>query len=117
VYKDERRNLLAPQWSHDGTQIIFSVGGFPAFFDGFHKLFLKTEDRVEGGARIALINSDGTGYRELTGGSDNNAFPSFAPDGKRFVFRSFQKDGYGLRIMNLETSAVTTLTSEYDNFR
>ena len=52
------------------------------------------------------------GYEELTTGGNNNAFPSFAPDGKRFVFRAFQKDGCGLRIMNLETKAVTTLTTE-----
>ena len=39
-----------------------------------------------------------------------------APDGKRFVYRSFGPDGDGLRIMNLETKAVTTLTSGYDNF-
>ena len=39
-----------------------------------------------------------------------------APDGKRFVYRSFGPDGEGLRIMNLETKAVTTLTEGYDNF-
>jgi Tol biopolymer transport system component len=116
VYEDKKRNVLAPQWSPDGDRIIFSVGEFPAFFDGFHRLFLKPGDRVESGAQIAMIKSDGTGYEELTAGGNNNAFPSFAPDGKRFVFRAFQKDGYGLRIMNLDTKAVTTLTSEYDNF-
>jgi TolB protein len=116
VYEDKKRNVLAPQWSPGGDRIIFSVGEFPAFFDGFHRLFVKSADRVEGGAQIAIINSDGTGYEELTTGGNNNAFPSFAPNGKRFVFRAFQKDGYGLRIMNLDTKAVTTLTSEYDNF-
>ena len=39
-----------------------------------------------------------------------------APDGKRFVYRSFGPEGDGLRIMNLETQAVTTLTKGYDNF-
>ena len=39
-----------------------------------------------------------------------------APDGKRFVYRTFGPDGEGLRIMNLETKAVTTLTDGYDNF-
>ena len=39
-----------------------------------------------------------------------------APDGKRFVYRSFGPDGDGLRIMNIETKAVTTLTKGYDNF-
>ena len=116
VFQDNKRNVLAPQWSPGGDRIIFSVGEFPAFFDGFQHLFLKSADRVEGGAQIAIIKSDGSEYEELTTGGHNNAFPSFAPDGKRFVFRSFQKDGYGLRIMNLETKAITTLTSEYDNF-
>jgi TolB protein len=46
----------------------------------------------------------------------NNAFPSFAPDGSRFVYRTLEKDGYGLRIMNLDTKTVTPLTKEYDNF-
>jgi TolB protein len=116
VYQDKSRNVLAPQWSPRGDRIIFSVGDFPAFFDGFHRLFLKSPDRVEGGAQIAIVNPDGTGFEKLTAGADNNAFPSFAPDGKRFVFRSFEKDGYGLRIMNLETKSIATLTSEYDNF-
>lgn len=116
VYSDKNRNVLAPQWSSGGDRIIFSVGEFGAFFDGFHKLFLKSGDRVEGGAQIAIIRPDGTGFEELTTGGHNNAFPSFSPDGKRFVFRTFEKDGYGLRIMNLETKAVTSLTKQYDNF-
>ena len=106
----------AAQWSPRGDKIIFSIGEFGAFFNGFHEIFLKPADRVEGGAQVAIVNPDGTGFEELTAGSGNNAFPSFAPDGKRFVFRSFDADGYGLRIMNLETKAVSTLTREYDNF-
>ena len=39
-----------------------------------------------------------------------------APDGKRFVYRTFGPEGEGLRIMNIETNTVTTLTSGYDNF-
>ncbi len=116
VFRDKTRNVLAGAWSPDGNRIIFGVGGFAAFFDAFHSLFLKPIDRVEDGAQVAMVNADGTGFRELTAGLGNNAFPSFAPDGKRFVYRTFEKDGYGLRIMNLETKAVTKLTKEYDNF-
>ncbi len=107
VYTDPNRNVLAPQWSPDGERIIFSIGEFPAFFDGFHRLFLQRSERVESGAQIAMVRRDGTGFEELTKGDKNNAFPSFAPDGKRFVFRSFEKDGYGLRIMDLETKSIT----------
>ena len=113
---DDKRNVLAPQWSPDGQTIIFGIGVFNAFFNGFNGLFLKPEDRAEGGAQVAIVRPDGTGFREVTSGPNNNGFPSMAPDGKRFVYRSFGPEGDGLRIMNLETRTVTTLTTGYDNF-
>src|SRR5579864_1715599 len=116
VHSEKTRNVLGATWSPRGDRIIFSVGEFPAFFDGFHKLFLKPADRVESGAQVAIVNPDGSGFEELTSGGSNNAFPSFSTDGKRFVYRAFEKNGYGLRIMNLETKQVTTLTKAYDNF-
>jgi TolB protein len=117
IYQDKARNVLAPQWSPSGDTIIFGIGVFDAFFNGFHGQFLKPGDRAEGGAQIAIIKPDGSGYRELTTGPNNNGFPSPSPDGKRFVYRSFGPDGVdGLRIMNIETKAVTTLTTGYDNF-
>ena len=116
LYQDKTRNAFVGGWSPRGDKVVFALGGFGAFFDGFHSEFLKPGDRVEGGAQIAIINADGSGFRELTSGADNNAFPSYSPDGNRLVFRSFGKNGQGLRIMNLETRAVTTLTSDYDNF-
>jgi len=116
LYQDKTRNLLPGGWSPAGDKVIFSLGMFPAFFDGFNSKFLKPADRVEDGATIAIINADGSGFQELTSGSANNAFPSFSPDGKHVVYRTFSADGMGLRIMNLETKAVTTLTKEYDNF-
>ena len=117
IYQDKSRNVLGPQWSASGNAIVFGIGTFNAFFNGFNGLFLKPGDRAEGGAQIALVNPDGTGFRELTKGADNNAFPSMAPDGKRIVFRSFGADGKnGLRVFNLDTNAVTPLTNDYDNF-
>ena len=116
VYEDKTRNVLVGGWSPDGKRIIFAIGGFAAFFDAFHSVFLKTGDRVEGGAQLAMVNADGTGFAEITAAPGNNAFPSFAPDGKRLVYRTFTADGYGLRIMNLETKEVKILTRDYDNF-
>jgi Tol biopolymer transport system component len=116
IYHDVNSNVLAPQWSPDGDTIIFGVGVFNAFFNGFKGLFLKPEDRVEGGAQIAVMRPDGSGFRKVTPGPNNNAFPSMAPDGKRFVYRTFGPEGDGLRIMNMDTKQVTTLTRGYDNF-
>ena len=116
VYQDKTSNALAGSWSSDGRKIIFGIGEFAAFFDGFHSEFLKPGDRIEGGAKVALVNADGTGFQELTSGAGNNAFPSFSPDGKRFVYRTFSREDNGLRIMDLDTRAVTNLTDGYDNF-
>jgi Tol biopolymer transport system component len=116
VYRDPDRNVLGPQWSPNGDRIIFGIGVFNAFFNGFHGLFLKPEDRVEGGAQVAVINPDGSGYRELTKGPNNSAFPSMSPDGRRFVYRTFGPDGDGLRIMDIETGNVTAIAGGYDNF-
>jgi len=116
VFMDPKRNVLAPQWSPRGDRIVFGVGVFNAFYNGFNGLFLKPEDRVEGGAQIAVMQPDGKDVREVTTGPNNNAFPSISPDGRRLVYRSFGPDGDGLKILNLETKAVTTLTKGYDNF-
>lgn len=116
IYKDAARNVLGPQWSPDGKTILFGVGTYQAFFNGFVSRIMTHDDRIEGGAQIAMINPEGGGFREITSGVNNNGFPSMAPDGKRFVYRTFGPDGEGLRIMNIETRAVTTLTSGYDNF-
>jgi Tol biopolymer transport system component len=117
IYQDDARNVLAPQWSPRGDRIIFGVGVFGAFFDGFNSRIVKPGDRAEGGAQIAMVNPDGSGFREITSGPDNSAFPSMAPDGVRFVYRSFGSRGDdGLKIRNTDTGAVVALTHGYDNF-
>jgi Tol biopolymer transport system component len=116
IYKDNTRNVLGPQWSPAGDRILFGVGTYQVFFNGFANRIISHDQRVEGGAQLAIINPDGSGFREITKGVNNNGFPSMAPDGKRMVYRTFGPDGEGLRIMTIDTGAVTTLTSGYDNF-
>jgi Tol biopolymer transport system component len=116
IFHEATRSALGPQWSAKGDAIVFGIGPFGAFFNGFHKLFLDRADRVDGGAQVAMIKPDGSGFRELTKGPNNNGFPSLAPDGARVVYRTFGPDGDGLRIMNLSSGAITTLTTGYDNF-
>ncbi len=116
IYQDLKTNIMAPAWSPSGDRIIFGIGTYAAFYNGFHSQFFSASDRVEGGAQIAMIRPDGSGYTQVTSGTSNNGFPSMAPDGKRFVYRTFGPDGEGLRVMNIETKAVTRLTEGYDNF-
>ena len=71
---------------------------------------------MNGGAQVAILNADGSGFHLVTSGPNNNAFASFAPDGKHIVYRTQGPDGGGLRIMNLEDHSVKELTEDYDNF-
>ncbi len=112
----ERKELiLAPQWSPDGRQIVFGIGGFTSFLD-FAAGGKKPIDPVNGGAQVGMIDADGSEFHLITSGPNNNAFASFAPDGKQIVYRTAGPDGEGLRIMNLEDHAITVLTNKYDNF-
>ena len=67
--------MLAPQWSPRGDKIMFGIGVFNAFFNGFNGLFLKPGDRAEGGAQIAMVNADGSGFREVTSGAEQQRLP------------------------------------------
>lgn len=107
--------IIAPQWSSDGKQIVMGVGLFTAFLD-FAAGNRKPVDAVNGGGQVAIINDDGSGFRVLTSGANNNAFPSFAPDGKHLVYRTLGPEGFGLRIMSLADHSTTRLTTEWDNF-
>ena len=55
-----------PSWSKKGDKIAF----------------------VAGERNVAVINTDGSGYQQLTGASGVNRHPSFSPDGRMIVFHS-----------------------------
>jgi Tol biopolymer transport system component len=107
--------MLAPQWSPDGKHIVVGIGGFTAFldFDAGNKKPLTPDN---GGAQVAILNADGTGFHIVTSGANNNAFASFGPDGKHIVYRTSGVDGDGLRAMNLDDHTITKITDAYDNF-
>ena len=65
---------------------------------------------------MVMVNPDGSGFRQLTNGANNNNYPSYSPDGKQIVYRTMGPEGQGLRVMNLADKSVRTLTSGYDNF-
>lgn len=107
--------ILAPSWSPDGRQIVAGVGEFSAFLD-FEMGNEKPMDPANGGAQLSIVNADGSDFRLVTSGPNNNAFASFAPDGKHIVYRTQGSEGQGLRIMDLDDHSVKVLTNDYDNF-
>jgi Tol biopolymer transport system component len=102
IFQQEGKSVMAAQWSANGEAILFGLGWF--FTD---------RDR---GAQVGMVKADGSGFRQVTSGANNNGFPSPSPDGKRFVYRTTGPEGQGLRIKNLEDNSVATLTTDYDNF-
>jgi TolB protein len=107
--------ILDPQWSADGRQIIAGVGGYTSFHD-FDAGITKPTDPANGGTQVGIVNVDGSGFHFVTSGPNNNASGSFAPDGKRIVYRTEGPDGQGLRVMRLVDRSITVLTTAHDNF-
>ena len=102
IFQAVQGAAFAPSWSPDGKRVAFGYGGF-------------LQGRRTKGARIVLINRDGTGVEELTPDMPNAGFPSWSADGKELVYRSFAQDERGLRIINVETHAIRELTKGLDN--
>jgi len=103
--------LLSPHWSPNGWKIVFGMGRFVRFAGAE-----KSIDPKHGADQVGMVNANGSEFDVNTSGPNNNAFPSFSPDGKRIVYRTTGPDGEGLRIMNIEDHSVTVLTNFYDNF-
>jgi Tol biopolymer transport system component len=85
-----------PTWKPDGTQIAFDTIG-------------------SGGQHLAVINSDGSGFKVLTPNTDGSA-PTWSPDGRRIAFDSFDASGHShIAIYTVATGAVTALTTPSGN--
>jgi Tol biopolymer transport system component len=105
LIKQGLAGAFQPTWSPDRQWVAFGVGQW----------FLT---RAAGPGKIVRIKADGSmnGVAEsLTDGSVNSGFPSYSPDGKKLVYRVWSPTEKGLRIMDLGTRSVTTLTTEPDN--
>ena len=103
IYHDEK-TLMGLDWSRDGQWITFGAGTF--FSAG----------RIHNPARIMIIKPDGSGQKVLTSGPGNAGFPSWSPDGKQIAYRFWTTEGSagGLRIVDVKTGIVRTLTTEWD---
>jgi TolB protein len=108
LFEDAQRSALAPAWSPVSDQIAFALGEF----------FPMVPGRENVTSQLAIINADGSGLRVLAGAGDHAGFPSWAPDGKRLVYRVSDHGRRGLRIIELATGGVSELTNgpQDDNF-
>jgi Tol biopolymer transport system component len=98
---------LVPTWSPDCQWIAF---GFGTFFGG----------RGFGPAHIHMVKVDGSENKAVLSGKFNVGFPTWSPDGKTIVYRTWgdetSKEARGLRALDLADHSVRVLTTEWDNF-
>lgn len=98
---DPEHSAVAPVWSGDGTRIAFGLG---QFFPTVQEL---------GPARLALLDVASRTSTTLTSDGENAAFPSWAPDGTRIVFRRWTDSASSLHVFDTGTSSSTLLLEDF----
>ena len=91
-----------PAWSPDGQWVAFGLGQW-------------FQTRRFGTGRIMRVRRDGSGAEALTDGSVNAGFPSYSADGKQIVYRVWDANEKGLRIVTVADRSIRVLTTDNDN--
>ena len=86
-----RRRERSPQWSPNGSKILFTR-------------------RASGSTQIFTMKSDGTGVRRLTDSPNGNHTPVWSPDGSMIAFVSARDGNPELYFMNSNGANETRLT-------
>jgi hypothetical protein len=111
--------FLSPDLSFDGKQILFA---YTDIEKTNRKRYVWNENNTW---HIFIVNSDGTGLRQLTDGDTNDFDPCFMPNG-RIAFISERRGGYGrchgrpvpsftLHSMNADGSDIVMLSPHETN--
>ncbi len=100
-------NVTVPPWTATPTPLPT-----PTDIHGGHIVFTCTRKNVN---QICMIRSDGSGYSQLTHGTDNAYYPVMAPDAKSIVFALNQYDIFNLNVYRLRDADISKLTDQIGN--
>ena len=100
-------NVTVPTYTPTPTAIPT-----PTSIHGGHIVFTCTRKNVN---QICMIRADGTGYQQLTNGTDNAYYPVMSPDTTKIVFALNQYDIFNLNVFTLANSDISKLTDQIGN--
>ena len=132
---DERRlfsgeDIFAPQWTSDGTAILFDYGGDVASLDvasgnvsivlgdGYNycpspspdsRMIAYSSERT-GNEEMYVMDADGTNRRRVTDDPATDRCPVWMPDGKSLVFTSDRDGDEEIYIMDIDGTGLRQLT-------
>jgi transposase len=97
---NDRRRDSDPQWSPDGTKILFVRQAVPG-----------VGDYPENDPDVWVMNADGSGKTNLTRHEAEDLQPRWSPDGRQIVFTSERDGNADIFLMNADGSNVRNLTN------
>lgn len=100
-------NVTVPSFTPTSTPIPT-----PTDIHGGHIVFTCSRKDVN---QICMIRTDGSGYVQLTNGTDNAYYPVMSPDARSIVFALNQYDIFNLNILSLANNSVRKLTDNIGN--
>ena len=123
-------DIFAPQWTPDGTAILFDYHGDVASLDlasgdvrivlgdGYNycpspspdsEMIAYSSDRT-GNEEIYIMDADGTNRRRVTNDAATDRCPQWMPDGKSLVFTSDRDGDKEIYIMDIDGNGLRPLT-------
>src|SRR3954452_16029557 len=86
--------------------LLISTSVYAAVINGLIAYSCRSGDSHQ---NICLVNSDGTGKKQITSGGDNG-LPSWSPDGKMLAYTHYEVDpGSGMPIFRIFTMNINNL--------
>ena len=103
------KGACQPSWSPDGLQLVF-ISPCVGRGDLFETIYNESS--------LYIINSDGTGLKQLTPAPGSDFEPAWSPDGEQIAFTSVRggfRQIYSLDVESLEVTLLTNTTSAIES--